>query len=105
MARWKKELRYAAAAATDRLSSRSESARKSVARLIEAYDKSLRSLLSAFADGLIDDGTFKVELADQRRAFLRELGAMKGVPKQSGRAAGNTFFDAVAETALATQNA
>ena len=101
MARWKKELRSAAASASDRLPARSKDARQSIARVVEAYDTSLRSLLSAFADGLIDEETFDVELEDQRRSFLNELGAMKGVPKKSGRAAGKAFFDAVAAAASA----
>jgi hypothetical protein len=98
MSDWKDVWKDAVTAATGKLQSRGKDAADFLKEAAAARKASLESLLAAFADGQIDEATFKAELEDEKRILRAELLAAQAIGKAAAQSAANAFFDVI-ETA------
>jgi hypothetical protein len=95
---WKSVWKEAVSAAIGKMKSRRTDTRKRLDQVTDAHKTSLASLLAAFADGKIDDGTFNGELADEKRILLANLLA-SGVAKKGAQDATAAFFRTIERAA------
>ena len=86
-------------AATGKLKSRAPEAQEFVREVAESHKKSLRALLSAFADGKIDEPTLESELADEKLVLQGELLALQAITKKAAQDAANAFMDVIEKAA------
>jgi hypothetical protein len=101
MADFKNVFRDAIAAAQGKLEAQAPSAQQFLRDVADAHKKSLASLLSAFADGKIDQPTLESELADEKLVFQGELLAVQAIAKKAAQDAANAFFDVIDKALVA----
>jgi hypothetical protein len=102
MADWKDVWKDAVGAALAKLKARAPEAQGYLREVAESHKKSLRALLSAFADGRIDEPTLEGELADEKLVFEGELLAVQAMTKRAAQDAANAFFDVIEKAAATT---
>src|SRR3954468_21137326 len=96
---WKHVFRDAVAAAAGRLGSSRPQAGEFLKRAMAAHKRALESVLAAFADGRIDEGTLRSELADQRRILRAELAAARPITTKGAQRATTAFFAVIDKAA------
>ena len=102
MANWKDVWKEAIDAAHGKLKSRAPEAQSQLGDIAESHKKSLRALLSAFADGKIDEQTLEGELEEEKIVFEEDLLAVQTMTKKPAHDAANAFFAVIEQAATTT---
>ena len=89
-------------AALGRVRSRAPTTRDLVRDALDAHKHALRALLSALADGKIDETTFKSALDDEQLVLEGDLRAVRAMTHQAARNAAKTFMDVIEGAASQT---